>query len=233
MKNVFISGVSSGIGYATAKLLSQKHNVFGSTRDKQALLHNQSNSFIVPENIYEIDFLKNNNKIELDMILSPIQKEIQVLINNAGVVIFTPFEKSVIEDLKTQIEVNLYGAFNLTQQFLPAMLVQRQGLIINLISIAAIKPFENSSIYGASKAALATMFNSLREETRRQKIKITNLVLGATYTEVWDEESRANLGSRMIQPESIAKIIDNLIDLSENDDFMVEDIIVRPQFGDL
>ena len=232
MKNIFISGISHGIGYATAKHLSQKHNVFGSTRNKEAFLQNSSISLIAQDNIFEIDFLKDN-KTELEMILNPIQNKIQVLINNAGVVIFTPFEKSVIEDLKTQIEVNLYGAYNLTQQFLPTMLEHRQGLIINLISIAAVKPFENSSIYGASKAAMATLFSSLREETRRQKIKITNLLLGATYTEVWDEETRAKLGSRMVQPESVAKLIDNLINYSDNDDCMIEDIIVRPQFGDL
>ncbi|HPD33840.1 MAG TPA: SDR family oxidoreductase, partial [Candidatus Kapabacteria bacterium] len=147
--------------------------------------------------------------------------------------IFTPFEKSTIDDLKMQIEVNLFGAYHLTKQFLPSMLEKRQGMIINMISIAAEKPFENSSLYGASKAALAAMFASIREETRRQKIKITNLILGATYSDAWDEETRAELGSRMIQPKSVAMIMDNLINYYENNDLMVEEIVIRPQFGDL
>lgn len=233
MKNIFISGISRGIGFATAKQLSQKHNVFGSTRNKNEFFRNPRNSFISQDNIFEIDFLKKDNIEQLEKLLEPVQNEIQVLINNAGLVIFTPFEKSVFEDLKTQFEVNLYGSYFLTKQFLPSMLEKRQGLIINLISIAARKPFENSSLYGASKAALASMFDSIREETRRQKIKITNIVLGATYSEVWDEETRAELGLRMVQPESVAKIIDNLLDYSDSDDFMVEDLTIRPQFGDL
>lgn len=233
MKNIFISGISRGIGFATAKQLSQKHNVFGSTRNKNEFFRNPRNSFISQDNIFEIDFLKKDNTEQLEKLLEPVQNEIQVLINNAGLVIFTPFEKSVFEDLKTQFEVNLYGSYFLTKQFLPSMLEKRQGLIINLISIAARMPFENSSLYGASKAALASMFDSIREETRRKKIKITNIVLGATYSEVWDEETRAELGLRMVQPESVAKIIDNLIDYSDSDDFMVEDLTIRPQFGDL
>ncbi|HOV93019.1 MAG TPA: SDR family NAD(P)-dependent oxidoreductase [Candidatus Kapabacteria bacterium] len=233
MKNIFITGISRGIGFACAEHLSKNNIIFGSTRDKNKFINNPKNSFINPENVFEIDFLKQNDIENLDKILYNIKQDIQVLINNAGVVIFTPFEKSIIDDLKTQIEVNVYGAYHLTKLLLPSMIEKRQGMIINLISIAAEKPFENSSLYGASKAALSTMFASVREETRRQKVKITNLILGATYSDVWDEETRAKLGSRMIQPKSVAMIVDNIIDHYENDDFMIEEIVIRPQFGDL
>ncbi|HAW08256.1 MAG TPA: hypothetical protein DCW42_03670 [Bacteroidetes bacterium] len=233
MKNLFISGISRGIGRALSKHLSQEHKVYGSTRNKELFIRDPNNSYFNPENIFEIDFLNQKDIENLEEKLASIHNDIQVLINNAGMVIFTPFEKSVIEDLQVQMNVNLYGAYYLTKQFLPAMLEKREGMIINLISVAASKPFENSSLYGASKAALATMFSSIREETRRQKIKITNVILGATYSEVWDEETRAKLGTRMVQPESVSKIISNLIDYAADDDFMVEEIIIRPQFGDL
>ncbi len=233
MKNLFISGISRGIGRALSKHLSQEHKVYGSTRNKELFIRDPNNSYFNPENIFEIDFLNQKDIENLEEKLASIHNDIQVLINNAGMVIFTPFEKSVIEDLQVQMNVNLYGAYYLTKQFLPAMLEKREGMIINLISVAALKPFENSSLYGASKAALATMFSSIREETRRQKIKITNVILGATYSEVWDEETRAKLGTRMVQPESVSKIISNLIDYAADDDFMVEEIIIRPQFGDL
>ncbi|HRT67271.1 MAG TPA: SDR family NAD(P)-dependent oxidoreductase [Bacteroidota bacterium] len=233
MKNIFITGISRGIGHACAEYLSNNNIIFGSTRNKNEFINNPKNSFINPNNVFEIDFLNQNDIKNLDKILYDIKQDIQVLINNAGVVIFTPFEKSTIDDLKVQIEVNLFGAYHLTKQFLSSMLEKRQGMIINMISIAAEKPFENSSLYGASKAALAAMFASIREETRRQKIKITNLILGATYSDAWDEETRAELGSRMIQPKSVAMIMDNLINYYENNDLMVEEIVIRPQFGDL
>jgi NADP-dependent 3-hydroxy acid dehydrogenase YdfG len=99
--------------------------------------------------------------------------------------------------------------------------------------VASIKPFTGASLYSAAKAAMSAMFDSIREEVRSEGVKITNIYLGATETTIWSDEMREKFSDKMIDPDDVADTVLSLIELSKRKRMMVEEIVLRPQFGDL
>lgn len=233
MKKIFISGISKGIGAETAKKLQKKYEVYGSTSNLQKYLKNMDKSSLPVNNIVEINFNTTLKLEEINLKLNKLPPDINVLINNAGIAHFSPFLESSLAEMKEQMSINFYSAFLLTKQFLPSMVLQNNGLIINILSVAALKAFEFASLYSATKSAMASLFDSIREEVRDNNIKITNIYLGATNTGLWDEKSRIEFGKQMIKPAQVAKVIDSVITLSQEKEMMLEEIIIRPQYGDL
>lgn len=233
MKKIFISGISKGIGAETAKKLQKKYEVYGSTSNLQKYLKNMDKSSLSVNNIVEINFNTTLKLEEINLKLNKLPPDINVLINNAGIAHFSPFLESSLAEMKEQMSINFYSAFLLTKQFLPSMVLQNNGLIINILSVAALKAFEFASLYSATKSAMASLFDSIREEVRDNNIKITNIYLGATNTGLWDEKSRIEFGKQMIKPAQVAKVIDSVITLSKEKEMMLEEIIIRPQYGDL
>lgn len=233
MKKIFISGISKGIGAETAKKLQKKYEVYGSTSNLQKYLKNIDKSSLSVNNIVEINFNTTLKLEEINLKLNKLPPDINVLINNAGIAHFSPFLESSLTEMIEQMNINFYSAFILTKQFLPSMVLQNNGLIINILSVAALKAFEYASLYSATKSAMASLFDSIREEVRDNNIKITNIYLGATNTELWDEKSRIEFGKQMIKPAQVAKVIDSVITLSQEKEMMLEEIVIRPQYGDL
>jgi 3-oxoacyl-[acyl-carrier protein] reductase len=233
MKNVFISGMSRGIGLEIFKQLSDSFNVSGST----------SNLKLVP-NLFEAMKLKNSELLEIDAhllnkpdkfdsYLSRIPGNVDILINNAGIAKFQDFLDTNLLTLTEHLNVNLYLSYLLTKAVLPSMLEKKSGLIINILSVASIKPFIGASLYSAAKAAMSAMFDSIREEVRSEGVKITNIYLGATETTIWSEEMREKYSEKMIDPLDVADTVVALIELSKRKRMMIEEIVLRPQFGDL
>ena len=156
-----------------------------------------------------------------------------ILINNAGVGIFKPFLETDHDDFTKLIDVNLRGPFLLDKVILPDMIERKSGVILNILSVAVNSTFLNSSVYSASKAALQTMSRILREEVRQYGIKIIDLLPGATISGMWSDEDIANNGLRMMKPIDIAIAIKNTLELSYLGNLMIEEIIIKPQLGDL
>lgn len=233
MKKIFVSGISKGIGSAIVRKLNKKYDVYGSTSNLQNYLKSADNTALPANKIVELNFGRVLKNEQIELKLNKLPQDINVLINNAGISVFSPFLESSFIEMQELMNVNLYSAYTLTKHFLPSMVLQNNGLIINILSVAAIKPFEFASIYSATKSAMASLFDSLREEVRDNNIKITNIYLGATNTELWDEKSRKEFGKRMIKTAQVAKVIDSIIALSQEKDMMIENIVIRPQRGDL
>lgn len=239
MKNIFITGISRGIGYSIFKLLSINHNVFGSTRKIANLQQNNNETFFDLSKIIEIDFsdqindsLDNYQKLLVNKI-DNLNTHFDVFINNSGIATFKPFLEYETNSIENNIFVNMIAPIFLIQYFAKQMKEKKRGLIINISSVAVLKPFKNSSIYSSTKSAISTLINTIREELRDYNIKLINLYLGATNTEIWDSEARKELGYRMIQPDNVAQLIKSLIEMSENQDLTIEELVVRPQLGDL
>ena len=152
-----------------------------------------------------------------------------ILINNAGQ--FHP--GSVHEEkegtLEQLIEVNLYSAYHLTRTLLPQMMKQRRGHIFNICSIASLQAYANGGSYSISKFALAGFSRNLREEMKPYGIRVTAVYPGATFTDSWASSGMDKM--RFMEAEDIAQMVIASSRLSPQ--ACVEDIILRPQTGDI
>ena len=240
MKTIFLTGISRGIGLEIFKLLKSSYNFIGTTRD----LISFYNKF--PEisgmdsiQIIEVDFdiLPNENWSDyverITTKINSLDLNIDIFINNSGVAHFAPLVELNSEIIKNEYFINSIAPTLIIQLIVQKMIKHNSGVIINISSIATKKIFENAAIYSASKNSIIGLTNSLREEVRKHNIKLINVLLGATNTEIWDNEIRDANSHRMISATNVATVIQNIIGLSELQDLMIEEIIIKPQFGDL
>jgi short-subunit dehydrogenase len=124
--------------------------------------------------------------------------------------------------------VNLFSAYHLTRILVPRMIERKSGHIFNMSSIAALKAYQNGGSYSISKFALEGFSKNLREELKPYGIKVTSVHPGATFTQAWEGFADQ---SRIMEVEDVAKMVYAASSLSAT--ACVEDIILRPQLGDL
>jgi len=154
---------------------------------------------------------------------------IDILVNNAGV--FLPGALLGEDDgmLELQLNTNLISAYALTRVVAPHMVEQKSGHIINICSVAGIQAYPNGGSYCISKFALRGFSLILREELKESGVKVTNVVPGATWSDSWKGTDLPD--SRLMSPEDVAKAVLDLTNMSASS--VVEEIIIRPQLGDL
>lgn len=181
-KTILITGASSGIGRETAlRLAKEGHKVFAGIRKKvdkieiEKLNKNIKGVYLDVTNQSSIDkafwfILKNTDKID-------------VLINNAGVVVAGPIEFLDTKSLKEQFAVNTFGALAVAQKFIPLL---HNGRIINISSMAASGIFPYIAPYCASKRALDILFNSFALENL-DNIKVISIKPEAIKTPIWNK----------------------------------------------
>jgi len=156
-------------------------------------------------------------------------KAVDILINNAG--LFIPGTVHEEEDgvLKKMIDTNLYSAYYLTRQLLPAMIKRKSGHIFNMCSTASFMPYVNGGSYCISKFALLGMSKVLREEMKEYGIRVTSVMPGATLTASWDGTELPP--ERFMRAEDVADAVWSAYELSDRT--VLEELILRPQLGDL
>jgi short-subunit dehydrogenase len=152
-----------------------------------------------------------------------------ILVNNAG--LFEP--GSVYNEpegiLESQLSVNLFSAYHVTRTVLPAMIKNNKGHIFNICSIASLHAYRNGGAYSISKYALYGFSKNLREEMKPHGIRVTAVLPGAVMTDSW--AGFDNSSQRIMESSDVAKLIFTASQLSPS--ACVEDIILRPQLGDL
>lgn len=165
---VFITGISSGFGLETARLLSQEgHTVYGTVRR-------------------EVESLPNVHYLQLDVrdseavkkaIDEVVEKEgrIDVLVNNAGMGIGGPLEFATEEEVRLQMDTNFMGLVHCVDAVLPYMRQQGSGKIIALSSIGGLMGLPFQGFYSASKFAIEGYCEALRLEVKQQGIKVVVL----------------------------------------------------------
>jgi len=154
---------------------------------------------------------------------------VDVLVNNAGT--FIP--GSILEEeegaLEKMIASNLFSAYYLTRAIGKDMKAKRSGHIFNICSTASITPYVNGGSYGISKFALLGMTKTLREELKTHNVKVTAVLPGATDTASWEGSGLPE--ERFMKPEDVAESVYSAWSLSER--AVVEEILIRPQLGDI
>ncbi|MEP6595483.1 MAG: SDR family oxidoreductase [Ginsengibacter sp.] len=232
--NVVITGASRGIGKAIAeKFAAEGYNLFLCSRDKKRLSEcvvelktaNIKNTIL----FHSADLSNKMEVQEFGKWILQQNSSIDILINNAGH--FLPGSIYNEEDgvLEKMIGINLYSVYHLTRSVLPKMMAQKSGHIFNICSIAALKAYPNGGSYSISKHALMGFSKNLREEMKPHNIKVTCVYPGAVFTSSWEASGVDR--ERVMAVNDIAETIYSISKLSPQ--ACVEDIVLRPQLGDI
>ncbi|HYF71059.1 MAG TPA: SDR family oxidoreductase [Ohtaekwangia sp.] len=158
-----------------------------------------------------------------------LHRDVDVLVNNAGYFIPGEIVTEPEGTLESMINANLYSAYYMTRGIVPAMKLKKAGHIFNICSIASIKAYPNGGSYAISKSAMLGFSRCLREELKADNIRVTAVMPGATLTASWAGTDLPD--ERFMKVEDIAKTIHGAYHLSGHS--VVEEIIIRPQLGDI
>ncbi|MBX2843590.1 MAG: SDR family oxidoreductase, partial [Flammeovirgaceae bacterium] len=153
----------------------------------------------------------------------------QILVNNTGTFIPGSIHDEPEGQLRKMIETNLYSAYDITRGLVGEMISEKSGHIFNICSIASITAYANGGSYAISKHAMHGFSKCLREEMKEHNVRVTAILPGATLTASWEGVELPP--ERFSKPEDVAEIVYSVYNISKNS--VVEDIIIRPQLGDL
>lgn len=232
--NVVITGASKGFGRSLAEqFAAQGHNLFICSRNEMKLYKTVEElmrfypDVQIKANAFDLS-VKEQAKAFGNWVLG-FGVPVDVLINNAG--LFDPgsVHNEPEGTLEHMLNVNLFSAYHVTRTLIAQMMQQKSGHIFNMCSIASLQAYANGGAYSISKYALAGFSRNLREEMKPHGIKVTAVYPGAAYTDSW-----AGSGvdpRRIMEAKDIVTMVYAATQLSPQ--ACVEDIILRPQLGDL
>jgi NAD(P)-dependent dehydrogenase (short-subunit alcohol dehydrogenase family) len=192
--NIIITGASKGIGFETVKAFAQQpgniviavsrnQKLLESLKSECNLLSGDSQVFILPFDL-ESDLFHS----ELFNRISEFIPSVDILINNAGLMINKPFAEMTELDFTRIFNVNVKSVFGLIQVLLP--LFNKQSHIVNISSMGGFQgstKFPGLSLYSASKGAVAILSECLAEEFKEREIRVNCLALGSVQTEMLSE----------------------------------------------
>lgn len=194
MQAVVITGVSTGIGYAATRLFTEKGiKVFGSVRNEADAkrLQKECGALYIPLVFDVTDAEKIKNAAQF--VSQQLQGQtLWGLINNAGIVVSGAMMNLPMQDLRKQLEVNLFGQVMVTQAFVPLLgadkhLTGAPGKIINISSVAGKNTYPFLGPYAMSKHALEALSEALRRELMIFGIDVVIVGPGSIKTNIWDK----------------------------------------------
>jgi len=237
-RTALITGATSGIGEATARLLaSNNYNLIlcGRRRDKldnlQAELSKITKVTTLSFDVRDYDAVKSSLKT-----LGAEWKTIDVLINNAGNAHgLDPIHRGDVRDWDAMMDINVKGLLYVSREIMPGMTERRSGHIINIGSVAGKEVYPNGNVYCASKFAVDAVTQGMRIDLNPFGIKVTGIHPGMVETEFslvrfkGDAEKAASVykGLKPLTGQDIADVI--LYVLSTPDHVVIADMVVFPK----
>lgn len=187
MKNIVVIGSSRGIGKELVSILSKNNTVLALSRQIDQLKTTfKSHSNVIP---MAFDVSSNHSKEELTALIKSTFDKVDVLINNAGLLVNKPILELTKSDIQNSYNTNVFGLIQSCQVIIPFM-EKKGGHIVNIGSMGGFQgssKFPGLSVYSSSKAAVASFTECLAEELKETKIKTNCLALGAAQTEMLEE----------------------------------------------
>lgn len=233
---ILITGASRGLGWAMAEAFAadkQGHTLVLMARDASRLQRAATQlQARFPRTTVLHYACQLGQQAQLPALQQWLQGQVPVvdiLINNAGYFVPGSIHAEAEGNLEAMLEANLLSAYQLTRLVLPGMMKQQRGHIFNICSVASLKAYPNGGSYSISKFALYGFGQNLREEMKPYGIKVTNVLPGATWTDSWAGSGVAP--ERLMEAQDIARMVYASAHLSPQ--AVVEDIVLRPQLGDL
>jgi NADP-dependent 3-hydroxy acid dehydrogenase YdfG len=234
---VIVTGASSGIGAATAKMLSEKGAKAAlaarredALREVQAGLAAGADSLVYATDVTDrglVEALVERTEDELG--------PVDALVNCAGVMYYTMMKNVCAEEWDRTVEVNCKGALNCVGAVLPGMMERGRGHIVTISSDAGRVVFPGLAVYSASKFFVEALSKGLRMETAGTGIKVTTVQPGNVATDLLDlsgdeealEEYGQPTGARMLDPEDVAASV--AYALSQPEHVAVNEVLVEPR----
>ena len=229
-----ITGGSKGIGAAIAEYFLDNDidcHINARNRDDLEAQHRQLSALYPHRNIsYSSDDLSTADGVFTCLTaFTEAHSSLDILVNNAGVYIGGNTVEEADGVLEKMIDTNLYSAYRLTRACLPMLRKSKSAHIFNMCSIASKIAYPNGGSYSISKFALYGYTKVLREELKQESIKVTAILPGATWSNSWAGVDLPE--ERLMQAKDIAIAVYHAVLMSPS--AVVEEIIVRPQLGDL
>lgn len=231
--NIVITGASRGLGKAIAEIFAENGYNLYITSMQEGLLYKATEDLLnrypgiyIKARPYDLS-KKEQAQAFGEWCLNNCSPDI--LVNNAGSFAGSNVHNEEEGALEEMIETNLYSAYHLTRIIVAAMINKKAGHIFNMSSIAGLKAYPGGGSYSISKFALRGFSINLREELKKYNIKVTTVFPGAAYTDSW--ASSGINRKRFMEASDIAKMVYAASQLSPQ--ACVEDIILRPQLGDI
>ncbi len=179
-KTIVVTGSSKGIGRELALQAAEKgHRVFALSRNVTSL---QATSGVIP---LQVDLSDTKSVQQAVNEIQSTTDTVDVLINNAGILLHKPFLETTSEDFQMVFETNVFGLVSITQALLPFMKVNSH--VVNISSMGGIggsSKFAGLSAYSSSKGAVSILTELLAEEFKATGPKFNALALGAVQTEM-------------------------------------------------
>jgi short-subunit dehydrogenase len=233
-KLILVTGGSKGIGRAIvekfmkegfdAVICSRKATELRSLADHLENIYSGCRCYYHPA-----DVSKPEEITGLLNFVAGLGRSIDVLVNNAGYFVPGTIADEPPGTLENMMQANLYSAYHVTRGILPSMKENRNGHIFNMCSVASIKAYPNGGSYAITKFALLGFSRCLREELKEWGIRVTAVLPGATRTASWDGVNLPD--ERFMKSEDVAEMVYAAWSLSARS--VVEEILIRPQMGDI
>ncbi len=193
-----VTGASSGIGEATARLLAERgsHVLAGVRRPEDA--ERLAGPGIEPV-IVDITEPDHVARLAARVRDDPSGRPLGVLVNNAGVTLNAPAEVVPLAEWRSHFEVNLFGHVALSAALLPALVAAGDARLVNVSSVAAILASPTLGVYAAAKSALEAYSDALRREVGRLGVTVVVIQPGTVRTPIWGKggEGTERLAQRM------------------------------------
>ncbi|WP_375003543.1 SDR family oxidoreductase [Aeromicrobium sp. CTD01-1L150] len=218
-RTALVTGASRGIGRAIAVELGRTHHVVLAGRSEESL--EQTRTQLADSSVLVLDVAD-----EASVARAALPGSLDVLVHAAGISGGGPVGENTREDWRSRFEVNVFGVADLTARLLPALRSAR-GTVVLLNSGAGLFSTPGGSIYSATKFALRTFGDTLREEERAHGVRVVSVHPGIVDTDM----GRSVIGEdghpeRMLAPETIAAAVRTAVDAPPEAQF--ETISVRP-----
>jgi short-subunit dehydrogenase len=228
-KIAIVTGASRGIGRAISiKLAKENYNVIIFGRDKKKLnslkkilIKKGSKSKYYMGDVADQDFVsKSVNEVIKNY------KNIDVLINNAGVAFFKMFTEATLEEFKAQIDTNIIGVYNFCKATIDLMIKKQNGTIVNIVSQAGKMGFQYGTTYGATKHAVMGFSRSLMIEVRKHNIRVVAVCPGSVDTDMIEDSPIHKSIKQVLKPKDIADIVCSAIQLPSR--ALISELDIRP-----
>lgn len=210
-----ITGASRGIGLALAREFArQGHALFLVARGIDQLERvalEIERDFGVKVYAAGLDLLDSAASAGLADLLAARRLHADVLINNAGLSLLSPLDKTPLDEALRVVDLNVRAATALTMAFLPGMVKRGHGAVLNVASLAGLVPVPNMAVYGASKSYLIALSRALDAELRGTGVHVSVLAPGPVRTGMLSGmglDSGERLGWRVLalRPEMVARV---------------------------
>jgi NADP-dependent 3-hydroxy acid dehydrogenase YdfG len=232
-----ITGASSGLGEATARLLSAQGAVvvLGARRTERIEALAQELIGLGGRALAQTTDVTKREQVQA-LVDAAVQSfgRVDVMINNAGLMPHSLLERGKVEDWERMIDVNIKGVLYGIAAALPVMQSQKSGHVINVSSVAGHKVGPGGAVYSATKHAVRVLSEGLRQEVKPHNIRTTVISPGAVATELPGSATEADVAKSLqdfyaayaISADSFARAV--AFAISQPEDMDVNEILFRP-----